>query len=58
VARANTLSVSPLLGLMLHQRVVIVTAFAGITAPCWLDFFLAAADMSAMGDMAMPMPMK
>ena len=42
---------------MLRQRVVIVAALAGLTALCWLYLFVAAADMRAMGDMAMAMPM-
>ena len=41
---------------MLRQRVVIAAALAGLTALCWLYLFVAAADMRAMGDMAMPMP--
>src|SRR5258708_28535994 len=43
---------------MLRQRVVIAGALAGLTALCWLYLFVAAADMRAMGDMAMPMPME
>jgi predicted metal-binding membrane protein len=43
---------------MLRQRVVIAAALAGLTALCWLYLFIAAADMRAMGAMAMPMPME
>src|SRR5258708_673401 len=43
---------------MLHQRVVIAAALAGLTALCWLYLFDAAADMAAMGDMSMAMPPK
>ena len=43
---------APLLDLMLRQRVVIAAALAGLTALCWLYLFVAAADMRAMGDMA------
>src|SRR5258708_32636583 len=43
---------------MLRQRVVIAGALAGLTALCWLYLFAAAADMRAMTDMAMPMPME
>ena len=49
---------APLLDLMLRQRVVIAAALAGLTALCWLYLFAAAADMRAMGAMAMPMPME
>ena len=49
---------APLLDLMLRQRVVIAAALAGLTALCWLYLFVAAADMRAMGAMAMPMPME
>jgi predicted metal-binding membrane protein len=49
---------TPLLDLMLRQRVVIGAALAGLTALCWLYLFVAAADMRAMGAMAMPMPME
>ncbi|HTG18832.1 MAG TPA: DUF2182 domain-containing protein [Reyranella sp.] len=49
---------SPLLGLMLHQRVVITAALAGLTALCGLYLFDAAAGMAAMGDMTMAMPPK
>jgi len=49
---------APLPGLMLHQRVVIAAALAGLTALCWLYLFDAAADMAAMGDMSMAMPPK
>ena len=47
-----------LLELMLGQRVAIVAALAGLTALCWLYLFGLAADMRAMGDMAMTMPPK
>ena len=43
---------------MLRQRIVIAAALAGLTALCWLYLFVAAADMRAMGAMAMPMPME
>ena len=43
---------------MLRQRVVIAMALAGLTALCWLYLFVAAADMRAMGNMAMAMPME
>lgn len=49
---------APLLDLMLRQRVVIASALAGLTVLCWLYLFVAAADMRAMGAMAMPMPME
>jgi len=49
---------SPLLALLLRQRVAIVAALAGLTALCWLYLFGAAADMAAMGDMTMAMPPK
>jgi predicted metal-binding membrane protein len=49
---------SPLQGLMLHQRVVITAALAGLTVLCWLYLFDAAAGMAAMGDMTMAMPPK
>ena len=49
---------APLLDLMLRQRVVIAAALAGLTALCWLYLLIVAADMRAMGDMAMPMPME
>ena len=55
---AATATAAPLLDLMLRQRVVIAAALAGLTALCWLYLFVAAADMRAMGDMAMPMPME
>ena len=45
--------------LLLHQRVVIVAALAGVVALAWLHLFVAAADMaSAMAGMdpAMVMP--
>jgi predicted metal-binding membrane protein len=57
VDRPNPPPAAPLLDLMLRQRVVIAAALAGLTALCWLYLFVAAADMRAMGDMAMPMPM-
>ena len=56
--RPNAPTAAPLLDLMLRQRVVIAAALAGLTALCWLYLFVAAADMRAMGDMAMPMPME
>ena len=56
--RPNTPTAAPLLDLMLRQRVVIAAALGGLTALCWLYLFVAAADMRAMGDMAMPMPME
>ena len=43
---------------MLHQRVVITAALAGLTVLCWLYLFDAAAGMAAMGDMTMAMPPK
>ena len=43
---------------MLRQRVVIAAALAGLTALCWLYLFVAAADMRAMGNRTMPMPME
>src|SRR5712671_1846135 len=58
VNRSATPAASPLLELMLRQRVAIVAALAGLTALCWLYLFVVAADMSAMVDMAMPMPME
>jgi len=57
VNRPNTPPAARLLDLMLRQRVVIAAALAGLTALCWLYLFVAAADMRAMGAMAMPMPM-
>jgi predicted metal-binding membrane protein len=56
VNRPNPPTAAPLIDLMLRQRVVIAAALAGLTALCWLYLFVAAADMRAMGDMAMPMP--
>jgi predicted metal-binding membrane protein len=58
VNRPNPPTAAPLLDLMLRQRVVIAAALGGLTALCWLYLFVAAADMRAMGDMAMPMPME
>jgi len=58
VDRPNPPPAAPLLDLMLRQRVVIAAALGGLTALCWLYLFVVAADMSAMGDMAMPMPME
>ena len=58
VNQSATPAASPLLELMLRQRVAIVAALAGLTALCWLYLFVVTADMSAMGDMAMPMPME
>ena len=58
MSRPNPPPAAPLLDLMLRQRVVIAAALAGLTALCWLYLFVAAADMRAMGDMAMPMPME
>lgn len=49
---------APLLGLLQHQRAVIVAALAGLVALSWLYLYVLAADMSAMGDMTMPMPPK
>jgi len=57
VNRPNPPPAAPLLDLMLRQRVVIAAALGGLTALCWLYLFIAAADMRAMGDMDMPMPM-
>ena len=56
--QSATPAASPLLELMLRQRVAIVAALAGLTALCWLDLLVAAADMRAMNAMAMPMPME
>jgi len=39
---------------MLGPRLAIAAALAGITVLCWLYLFAEAADMRAMGDMAMP----
>jgi len=42
---------------VLRERRVILGALLGIAALCWLYLFIAAADMAAMGQGAMPMPM-
>lgn len=48
-------SASPLLGLLLSQRIAIVAALAGLVVLCWLYLFDEAAQMAAMApDMAMP----
>ncbi len=50
-------SASPLLGLLLSQRVTIVAALAGLVVLCWLYLFDEARQMAAM-DQAMVMPPK
>jgi predicted metal-binding membrane protein len=50
-------SASPLLGLLLGQRVIILAALAGVAVLCWLYLFDEAARMAAM-DQNMVMPPK
>ncbi len=46
---------SPLLELLLRQRIAIVAALSGLVAISWFYLFVMAADMSAMADMGMQM---
>ena len=55
VNRSTPSSASPLLGLLLSQRVAIVAALAGLVVLCWLYLFDEARQMAAMDqDMVMP----
>jgi predicted metal-binding membrane protein len=55
VNRSTPSQASPLLGLLLRQRVAIVAALAGLVALCWLYLFSEATQMAAMDrDMVMP----
>jgi predicted metal-binding membrane protein len=51
-------SAAPLLGPALRERLVILAALLGIAGLCWLYLSREAADMAAMDDMIMPMPME
>lgn len=55
VNRSTPSQASPLLGLLLSQRVAIVAALAGLVVLCWLYLFGEATQMAAMDqDMVMP----
>jgi len=57
VSQSVTPPASPLLELMLRQRVAIAAALAGLAALAWAYLFVMATSMSAMNDMAMAMEM-